>query len=103
MNRGTALLVVVALSALSAGAACSDAPPYTLAAGLFDQNAIDLGLHAAAGTETFTVFAPTDHTDKFSNGAVSVEFKGRLYVQWQSSARDEDSPDTWVACRARTS
>ena len=28
---------------------------------------------------------------------VLIPFKGRLYAQWQSSAADEDSPDTWVA------
>ncbi|HBH43242.1 MAG TPA: hypothetical protein DDY28_02420, partial [Hyphomonas atlantica] len=36
-------------------------------------------------------------TDQFSNGAVPIAFKGRVFVQWQSSARDEDAPDTWVA------
>jgi hypothetical protein len=28
---------------------------------------------------------------------VLIPFKGRLYAQWQSSARDEDAADTWVA------
>lgn len=79
-----------------ASRAQTDAPPFSVAPGLFDQGKADLGLHAADGTETFTVFAPSEGTDKFSNGAVPIEFRHRLYVQWQSSARDEDAPDTHV-------
>jgi BNR repeat-like domain len=95
----TAILVAAALTALpsSAGCAQADAPPFSIAPGLFEQGKADLGLHDADGTETFTVFAPSADTDKFSNGAVLIGFRHRLYVQWQSSARDEDSPDTWVA------
>lgn len=78
------------------GAAPATAP-YTVKAGLFEAGAPDLGLGAAPGAETFTIFAPTPDTDKFSNGVVLIPFKGKLYAQWQSSARDEDSADTWVA------
>ncbi len=89
------LAAALAALALTAGAA-----PYTVAPGLFRAGEPDLGLKAAPGTETFTVFAPTDGSDKFSNGVVLIPFKGRLYAQWQSSARDEDSADTWVAYAA---
>ena len=75
----------------------TEAPPYRVAPDLFDQSVPDLGLTSAPGTETFTVFSPDEGTDRFSNGVVLIPFKGRLYAQWQSSARDEDSPDTWVA------
>ena len=70
--------------------------PYAVAPGLFDANRPDLGLAPAPGTETFTVFAPTETTDRFSNGVVLIPFKGRLYAMWQASARDEDSADTHV-------
>ena len=73
------------------------ASPYTVAPGLFQPGQPDLGLKTAPGSETFTVFAPTEKTDRFSNGVVLIPFKGRLYAQWQSSARDEDAADTWVA------
>lgn len=73
------------------------AAPYTIAPGLFDAARADLGLHPAADTETVSIFRPGDTTDRFSNGAVLIAFKGTLYAQWQSSARDEDAPDTWVA------
>jgi len=89
------LAAALAAMALTAGAA-----PYEAAPGLFRAGEPDLGLKAAPGTETFTVFAPTEGSDKFSNGVVLVAFKGRLYAQWQSSASDEDSADTWVAYAA---
>ena len=72
-------------------------PPYEISPGLFDQSRPDLGLKSAPGAQTVSIFKPTDGSDKFSNGAVLMPFKGRLYAQWQSSPKDEDSPDTWVA------
>jgi hypothetical protein len=88
----------VAVLALTTGAAEPDgAAPYAVAPGLFQPERPDLGLKPAPGAQTFTVFAPTEETDRFSNGVVLIPFKGRLYAQWQSSARDEDSADTWVA------
>jgi BNR repeat protein len=71
--------------------------PYSVAPGLFDQGQPDLGLKPAPGLETIAIFKPTDGTNKFSNGVVLLPFKGRLYAQWQSSPRNEDSQDTWVA------
>ena len=76
----------------------ADDPPFTIKEGLFDQtNTENLGLDAAEGTETITVFQPVDTTDHFSNGVVLVAFEDWLYCQWQSSATDEDAQDTWVA------
>lgn len=73
-------------------------PPFTIKPGLFDQtNTANLGLSAANGTETITVFRPSDTTDHFTNGVVMIAFKDYLYCQWQSSATDEDAADTWVA------
>jgi len=66
--------------------------------GLFNQNETDsLGLFLAKETETIRVFKPNDSTNHFSNGAVMIGFKDKLYCQWQSSSKDEDSEDTWVA------
>ncbi|GAB3511405.1 sialidase family protein [Pseudoxanthomonas daejeonensis] len=73
-----------------------EAAPYSLAPGLFEPASPDLGLRRAPGTEDITVFAPAAGEGLFNNGAVLVGFKGRLYAQWQNSARDEDSPDTRV-------
>ena len=84
--------------AVAARAETADAAPaYAVAPGLFDATRADLGLWPAAGARTSTVFAATENTDRYCNGAALVAFRGRLYAQWQSSARDEDSPDTWVA------
>lgn len=72
--------------------------PFTVDASLFNQaNTETLDLSMAPGTETATVFSPTASTDHYSNAAAVIGFKGYLYCQWQSSATDEDSEDTWVA------
>ena len=73
------------------------APPYTIAPHLFDPSKSDLGLQVAPGTLSTSIFTPRVDTDKFSNGVVLLPFKGRLYAQWQTSPRDEDSSDTRVA------
>jgi hypothetical protein len=88
---------VKALFVAALAAALSAAAPFAVAPGLFDASRPDnLGLAPAPGTQSFVVFRPGPGTDKFANGVVPAAFKGRLYVQWQSSARDEDSPDTHV-------
>jgi hypothetical protein len=94
-----ALAAISAVLVLTAAAAPDPErlAPYQVAPGLFRPDRPDLGLKPAPGAQTFTVFAPTARTDRFSNGVVLIPFKGRLYAQWQSSAQDEDSADTWVA------
>ena len=57
-----------------------------------------LGLSYAPEAETMTVFCPSDSTDHYANGVVMAAYKGQLFCMWQSSAKDEDSADTWVAC-----
>ncbi|MBJ7415017.1 MAG: exo-alpha-sialidase [Niveispirillum sp.] len=93
---GIALLSALALMT---PVAMADAPPYTVATGLFNHDRPgDLGLVPAPGTETFTIFSPgADARDKFHNGVVLIAFKGRLHAQWQASQRDEDTLDTWIA------
>lgn len=91
------LSLLIGLAAVGLVAAAPADPPYSVAPGLFQARRPDLGLTPAPGTQTFTVFAPGETTDRFSNGVVLMPFRGRLYAQWQSSARDEDAPDTWVA------
>ena len=44
--------------------------------------------------ETVTVYAPAEDGDHYVNNAVPVFFKGNYYCMWQSSATDEDAPDT---------
>lgn len=57
----------------------------------------DLGLKVPEEIETVTIFKPSNSTDHFSNGVVMTVFKNTFYSQWQSSSKDEDSKDTWVA------
>ncbi len=91
-------LLATLLLAGSAVIASADNQPFTYNTNLFDaNNSNTLGLSMAPGAETVTVFSPTDDTDKFANGIVMIAFKGALYCMWQSSAKDEDAADTWVA------
>lgn len=59
---------------------------------------ISLALAAACGSDTaittVTVYAPSPERDYYGNNAVLTHFKGRFYCMWQSSAKDEDAPDT---------
>ncbi|MBN1184538.1 MAG: exo-alpha-sialidase [Bacteroidales bacterium] len=76
----------------------ADNPPFTVLTGIYDQSKpTNLGLTRPGGIETYTIFAPVDSTDHYSNGVVMVAFKDTLYCQWQSSETNEDSDDTWVA------
>jgi len=93
---GKLLAAVLLLATAGHPAEGGQTPPYTVAPGLFDASKPGLGLAPAPGTETFTVFRPGEGTDHFSNGVSVIGFNGRLYAQWQSSPRDEDSPDTRV-------
>lgn len=71
-------------------------PLYEVADGVFDSRKPDLGLTRAPGTQTVTVFKPGSGDSKFNNGVVLLPFRDRLYAQWQTSPRDEDSADTQV-------
>ena len=102
MARSVAVLYLAVSLAGCAGATgarvCgSDEPPFTVAAGLFDQAFPQtLGLNPAEGSETFTIFRPARGDNAYNHGVVLVPFKGRLYAQWQTSRQDEDSSDTHV-------
>lgn len=92
MRTGVLLGLLALLSPVSA-----EQLPYGVKPGLFDfSRPDDLGLKPAPGTQTFTIFRAADSSDHYANGVVLIPFKGRLYAQWQSSARDEDAPDTHV-------
>jgi len=65
--------------------------------GLFDQNNTDtLGLSYPEDLETVTVWKAEEDTDHYCNGVCLAAYQGKLYCQWQSSAKDEDSADTHV-------
>lgn len=101
LSKGVRLppLVAFAVSCLvpASGPAAEAEAPFEVAPGLFDPAAAELGLIRAPGSRSFTVFRPGPGEDHYANGAALVHFKGRFFAQWQSSPRDEDSADTWVA------
>ena len=72
--------------------------PFTVADGLFcATDSAALGLTMAEGTETFTIFHPAEGDNHYNNGAVLTDFKGTLFCMWQTSKKDEDAEDTYVA------
>ena len=74
-----------------------DHTPY-LADGVIDTtHHEDVGLMPREGIRTINIFKATEGTDHYANGVVMTVFKGVLYCMWQSSPKDEDSDDTWVA------
>ena len=69
-----------------------------LAEGVIDTTQHEtVGLSLSDGIRTYTVFRAEEGTDHYANGVVMTAFKGTLYCMWQSSPKDEDSDDTWVA------
>lgn len=88
---------MLALAACLAAPSVAQDAPFAVRPGMFDfSRRNDLGLGPAPGAQTFTIFRAGSKTDHYVNGVVLMPFKRRLYAQWQSSAQDEDAPDTHV-------
>ncbi|MBQ7264991.1 MAG: exo-alpha-sialidase [Firmicutes bacterium] len=65
--------------------------------GLLEQENKDtLSLAYPTGMENVTVWQATEESEHYCNGVCIAEFQGKLYCQWQSSAVDEDAPDTHI-------
>lgn len=56
----------------------------------------DLGLQPYPHMKTTTIFKPQGDDMHYNHSAIITMYKGYLYTQWQTSKRDEDSPDTHV-------
>lgn len=96
-----ALMLLVALVFAGCASHPDEAPdpatPFSVEAPLFDRKQPHtLGLPPAPGAETVTVYRAEEATYQYNHGAVLTAFRDRLYVQWQSSAQDEDAPETEV-------
>ena len=93
----TVKLISVLLLLMVPNNIVADNLPY-LAEGVIDTTCHEtLGLQRVEAVKTVNIFTATDHTDHYANGVVMTAFKGKLYCMWQSSPKDEDSDDTWVA------
>jgi hypothetical protein len=72
-------------------------PPFTITDRLFDlTNQNTVGLQRPKGLQGKDVFVPKDETHHYSNQVMMAEFKGRMFMMWQSSPTDEDTDDTVV-------
>ena len=93
----TVKLISVLLLLMVPNNIAADNLPY-LAEGVIDTTCHEtLGLQRVEAVKTVNIFTATDLTDHYANGVVMTAFKGKLYCMWQSSPKDEDSNDTWVA------
>lgn len=78
--------------------AWADNAAFSVVETLFDATVKEtMGLSYAPGVETVTIWAAKDDGPHYANGVVMAAFKGDLYCMWQTSAKDEDAEDTWVA------
>lgn len=69
----------------------------TVTEGLYDfGNAATLGLGFPRGLLVREVFTADDGSEHYCNGAVPYIHGGTLYLMWQASREDEDSPDTRI-------
>ena len=95
MGKTFTLLCCLLLGGMSAWA---DDGAFSVVDALFDATIKEtMGLGYAPGAETVTVWAAKDDGPHYANGVVMTAFKGKLYCMWQTSAKDEDAEDTYVA------
>lgn len=71
--------------------------PLTIKQHLFDSaQPITLGLTKPTAINHTQVFKAVEKKAQYNHGAVLFPFKGKLYIQWQSSKQDEDAADTKI-------
>jgi len=70
--------------------------PFKISEKLFDFDKPNLGLSYAKGAETILVYKAQKSVSQYNHGAILFAHNEQLYVQWQSSKRDEDAADTRV-------
>ena len=91
------LVCLLALLIMQQLVAQSNEKPFSVDTTLFDFSRPEtLGLNFAPGTETFTIFKPGEIDNKYNHAVVLFPYEDYLYAQWQTSATDEDAPDTRV-------
>lgn len=71
--------------------------PFSVKENLFDYSQpVTLGLHKPKKISYFSVFKAVEGKAQYNHGAVLFSFKGKLFIQWQSSIQDEDAEETQV-------
>jgi len=69
----------------------------SIKSGLFDlSDTNSLGLPSLSKAESFVAYRAVKGESQYNHGAVLFPFKGKLYLQWQSSIQDEDAKETVV-------
>lgn len=68
-----------------------------MAPGLIDTaDTLTLGLKKLPGVRPVIVHKAQEGGDTYANNVLLTHFRGSFYCMWQSSVRDEDTPDTRV-------
>ncbi|MEN0036991.1 MAG: sialidase family protein [Cellvibrio sp.] len=71
--------------------------PFSISDSLFDKSQTDnLGLQKPKSASHHLVFKAEAGTAQYNHGAVLFPFKNELFIQWQSSQKDEDAPETKI-------
>lgn len=88
-------LVVPASLTVAASVACAaESVPAEQIVRLADGAYPNESITKPAGMKTYTVFRPTEETDKFNHNPQIMSFQGKLYATWQATPRDENSHDS---------
>ncbi len=76
----------------------ADTPaPFSTQQNLFDSTQpTTLGLTKPTSINHIQVFKAIENKAQYNHGAVLFPFKGKLYIQWQSSKQDEDAAETKI-------
>lgn len=90
------LLFIVTLTFFSFASA-DTAAPFSIQPNLFDSTQpTTLGLTKPKDINHIQVFKAIENKAQYNHGAVLFPFKGKLYIQWQSSMQDEDAAETKI-------
>lgn len=89
-------ILLLSLSITLCSLSFADAP-FTIKENLFDHTQpTSLGLLKPSGINHTQVFKAAAKKSQYNHGAVLFPFKGKLYIQWQSSKQDEDAAETKI-------
>lgn len=90
-------LFLILLLTACASRQSQDSSAFSFAKHLFDfSQPQTLGLSRPEGLEQQVIFFADELASHFNNGLVLMDFQDQLFMQWQTSARDEDGVDTQV-------
>lgn len=99
-SRYVTLVLVLSLALTLPAAAVDPAAPFSIAPGLFQPDAEQLGLKQIPSERTL-LYQPTEDGHKFCHHANLVVFRSEMYCMWSNGLEHEDAPGQRVFyCRS---